>query len=114
MPQTRYNLHRGGGDQTAPLLKSERKEEQTHAKINIGGKVGVDGNFSQIFKRHRPRKNGHSRAPHILQIRMDNEDTWGVKDFKLHGLWSAKMLWEATICAGHEIAEGWFNHPLSW
>ena len=32
MRQTRYNLHRGGGDQTATLLKSESKKEQTHAK----------------------------------------------------------------------------------
>jgi hypothetical protein len=89
--------------------------EQAHAKINIGGMVGTDGNFKQAFKTSRPKKGMRSRAPHVLQLRMDNEGaTWCVKDFKLHRLWDPKMFWEATVCASQEIAEGWFADPLSW
>ena len=29
--------------------------EQSHAKINIGGMAGKDGDFSQLFKKHRCR-----------------------------------------------------------
>jgi len=86
--------------------------EQTHAKINIGGMVGVDGHFSQMFKAHRPRKSGQSRAPFALQLRMDNEgDSWAVKDFKLHTNWGTHQFWQATMSCAIEIAEGWFHEP---
>jgi len=89
--------------------------EQTHAKVNIGGMVGIDGNFSQVFRTHRPRKGGRSRAPHVLQLRMDNEGSvWCVKDFKLHRNWKADDFWKATICVGMQFVEGWFADPLSW
>lgn len=88
--------------------------EQTHAKINIGGMIGSDGDFVQVFRSHRPKKGGRSRAPHALQLRMDNEGgTWCVKDFKLHRLWDPKTFWEATLCASQEIAQGWFINPLA-
>lgn len=88
--------------------------EQAHAKINIGGMLGATGNFSQVFKSQgRAKKGSRSRAPHVLQLRMDNEGgTWCVKDYKLHRLWDPKMFWEATTCAAVEIAEGWFIDPL--
>jgi hypothetical protein len=89
--------------------------EQAHAKINIGGMVGKDGCLSQVFRSHRSRKPGRSRAPHIVQLRMDNEGgTWMVKDFKCHRLFEARQFWQAVVCAGLEIAEGWFTNPLSW
>jgi len=89
--------------------------EQSHAKINIGGMAGKDGDFSQLFKKHRCKKPGQSRASHIIQLRMDNEGgNWSVKDFKCHGKFEGKLFWEMTICAGLEIADGWFNDPLSW
>jgi len=89
--------------------------EQAHAKINIGGMAGKDGNFSQIFKPHRCKKGNKSRASHIIQLRMDNEGgNWSVKDFKCHGLFDGKMFWEMTVCAGLEIADGWFNDSLAW
>eukprot|EP00747_Dinoflagellata_sp_TGD_P021287 gnl/TRDRNA2_/TRDRNA2_128405_c0_seq1.p1 gnl/TRDRNA2_/TRDRNA2_128405_c0~~gnl/TRDRNA2_/TRDRNA2_128405_c0_seq1.p1 ORF type:complete len:517 (-),score=69.61 gnl/TRDRNA2_/TRDRNA2_128405_c0_seq1:193-1590(-) len=89
--------------------------EQAHAKVNIGGMIGADGHFSQVFRTHRAKKPGTSRAPHVLQLRMDNEGTtWSVKDFKCHKLWEPKVFWETTICAGLEIADGWFVNPLSW
>eukprot|EP00928_Gymnodinium_smaydae_P005193 TRINITY_DN11785_c0_g2_i1.p1 TRINITY_DN11785_c0_g2~~TRINITY_DN11785_c0_g2_i1.p1 ORF type:complete len:1479 (-),score=258.43 TRINITY_DN11785_c0_g2_i1:130-4020(-) len=88
--------------------------EQTHAKINIGGMIGSDGHFTQIFKTHRGKKSGESRAPHVLQIRMDNEGgIWSVKDFKLNKLWDPKTFWQATLCASQEIADGWFNDSLT-
>lgn len=89
--------------------------EQAHAKINIGGMAGKDGNFSQIFKTHRCKKGGTSRAPHVIQLRMDNEGgTWTIKDFKCLGKFDGKQFWEMTVCAGLEIADGWYNDPLSW
>jgi hypothetical protein len=87
--------------------------EQTHAKINIGGMVGQDGNFKQHFKYYQGRKPGWSRAGHVLQLRMDNEGgTWCVKDFKMNEHWDAKDFWRATVGAAVEIAEGWFTHAL--
>ncbi|CAK0849640.1 unnamed protein product [Prorocentrum cordatum] len=90
--------------------------EQTHAKINIGGMLGSEGDWAQVFKTSRPRKKGgRSRAQHVLQLRMDNEgDAWCIKDFKLHQHWEPKVFWEATICAAVEIAEGWFVDPMAW
>lgn len=88
--------------------------EQSHAKLNINGMVGVDGNFAQVFKTHRCKKPGWSRAPHVIQLRMDNEGgIFCVKDFKCHQLWDPQTFWEMVICAGLEIADGWFINPLS-
>lgn len=89
--------------------------EQAHAKINIGGMVGSDGNFSQVFKTQRSRKAGRSRAPHVVQLRMDNEGgMWIVKDFKCHKIFEPQQFWTAVICASQEIAQGWFTNPVSW
>jgi hypothetical protein len=92
--------------------------DQFHAKINIGGMVGKDGDFHQIFKPHRSKKPGWSRAPHILQLRMDNEGgNWKVKDYKCHSIIDSKLFWQTAICVGLEIADGWFSNPLhtpSW
>ena len=90
--------------------------EQAHAKINIGGmvgSVGSDGAFSQVFRTARSKKSGWSRAPHVIQLRMDKEGpTWSVKDFKCHQLFDPKKFWESVVCAGLEIADGWFTNPL--
>eukprot|EP00440_Ansanella_granifera_P033574 gb/GFBE01036433.1/.p1 GENE.gb/GFBE01036433.1/~~gb/GFBE01036433.1/.p1 ORF type:complete len:1446 (+),score=313.09 gb/GFBE01036433.1/:1-4338(+) len=88
--------------------------EQAHARINIGGMIGTDGNFSQVFKQHRTRGSSWSRAPYVVQLRMDNEGgIWCAKDFKCHQQLDACDFWTATICAAQEIAEGWFVHALS-
>ena len=76
--------------------------EQAHAKINIGGMAGRIGDFEQIFKKHRVRTGGTSRATHVIQLRMDNEDgIWCVKDFKCHnafdGLASSMTRIETTL-----------------
>lgn len=87
--------------------------EQSHAKINIGGMVGSDGFFSQVFKKHRPKKSSWSKAPHVLQLRMDNEGgIWQVKDFKCHQHLDPRVFWEAVVCAALEIADGWFADAL--
>jgi len=87
--------------------------EQCHAKINLGGEVGTDGNFSQVFRTSRGKKSSWSRAAHILQLRMDSEaGIWIVKDFKFHKLFDAKSFWESTICVASEIADGWFANPV--
>jgi len=89
--------------------------EQAHARINIGGMVGADGSFSQMFKAHRCRKSSWSRASYVIQLRMDNEGgIWCVKDFKCHQMLDAEDFWRATVCAGLEIAEGWFTSPLGY
>jgi len=88
--------------------------EQAHAKVNIGGMLGTEGHFHQHFRTHRPRKPGQSRAPHVLQIRMDKEgETWSVKDFKLHKYWETKMFWEALVCAARAFAQGRFDERIS-
>lgn len=88
--------------------------EQSHAKLNINGMVGTDGNFSQVFKTHRCKKPGWSRAPHVIQLRMDNESgIFCVKDFKCHQFFDPQTFWEMVICAGKEIADGWFINPLA-
>mmetsp|Transcript_39749 Transcript_39749/g.78599 ORF Transcript_39749/g.78599 Transcript_39749/m.78599 type:complete len:1454 (-) Transcript_39749:105-4466(-) len=88
--------------------------EQAHAKVNVGGMLGTDGHFHQLFRTHRPRKPGQSRAPHVLQIRMDNEgEAWSVKDFKLHKYWEAKLFWEALVCAARAFAQGRFDERIS-
>lgn len=88
--------------------------EQHHAKINIGGMFGKDGNFSQIFKTHRCKKSSWSRAPHMIQLRMDNEGgNWKVKDFKIHKNFDGQLFWQMTLCACLEIVDGWFANPLA-
>jgi hypothetical protein len=89
--------------------------EQAHAKINIGGMVGGDGGFSQVFRTLRPKKGGRSRAPHVIQLRMDNEGgLWIVKDFKCHKILDPEQFWKAVLCVSQEIGQGWFTNPLSW
>jgi len=89
--------------------------EQAHAKINIGGMAGSIGNFSQVFKTHRCKKPGQSRAQHVIQLRMDNEGgNWCVKDFKCLARFDGKTFWQMAVCAGLEIVDGWFMNPLSW
>lgn len=89
--------------------------EQAHAKINIGGMVGNDGSFAQVFKTSRPKKAGRSRAPHVVQLRMDNEDgTWIVKDFKCHRIFEPQQFWKAVVCASQEISQGWFTNSVAW
>merc|ERR1712117_194420 len=88
--------------------------EQAHAKINIGGMIGSEGGWTQVFKSAWSRKSSWSRAPHVLQLRMDNEGgIWCVKDFKLHQFWNPQSFWEAVMCIGLEIADGCFNDPLA-
>lgn len=89
--------------------------EQAHAKINIGGMAGRVGDFEQIFKAHRVRPGGKSRAAHIVQLRMDNEDgIWCVKDFKCHNDFDSSRFWEMALSVGLEICDGWFLNPLHW
>lgn len=89
--------------------------EQSHAKINIGGMIGSDGHFTQAFKTGRSSKaSSWSRAPHVLQLRMDNEGgTWCVKDCKCHQILDARVFWQTAICVANEIKEGWFTNPLT-
>merc|ERR1719316_1342113 len=69
--------------------------EQAHAKINIGGMIGSEGGFTQHFRTGRSRDPGRSRAPHVLQLRMDGEGSiWSVKDFKMHGIFDARLFWQ--------------------
>merc|ERR1712232_1067881 len=89
--------------------------EQSHAKINIGGMAGRDGNFVQMFKTHRCKKSSTSRASHVIQLRMDNEGgNWSVKDYKCLGRFDGKRFWEMAICACLEMVDGWFNNPVAW
>lgn len=89
--------------------------EQAHAKINIGGMIGVEGHFVQVFKTMSSKKGSTSRAPHVLQLRMDNEGgIWAVKDCKIHNELTPSDFWRAVICVGKEIADGWFTDPLGF
>lgn len=87
--------------------------EQAHARINIGGMIGTDGNFSQLFRTARGRDPGWSRAAYMIQLRMDNEGgIWCVKDFKCHEFLDPATFWRAAICVAQEIAEGCFANPV--
>mmetsp|Transcript_78171 Transcript_78171/g.121958 ORF Transcript_78171/g.121958 Transcript_78171/m.121958 type:complete len:1461 (+) Transcript_78171:78-4460(+) len=89
--------------------------DQFHARINLGGEIGKDGDFQQLFKEHRSKKPGWSRATYILQLRMDSEGgNWKVKDYKCHQLIDSTLFWQTAICVGLEIADGWFTSPLSY
>ncbi|CAJ1354092.1 unnamed protein product [Effrenium voratum] len=89
--------------------------EQAHARINIGGMIGTDGQFTQLFRSPRGgREPGWSRAPYVIQLRMDNEGgIWCVKDFKCHQMLDASSYWTSVVCAAQEIAEGCFTNPLA-
>jgi hypothetical protein len=88
--------------------------EQAHAKINIGGMAGRIGDFEQIFKEHRCRPGGRSRATHVIQLRMDNEaGIWCVKDFKCHNDLDGLRFWEMALSVGVEVCDGWFLNALS-
>eukprot|EP00439_Symbiodinium_sp_Y106_P031624 s1175_g3.t2 len=77
--------------------------EQAHARINIGGMIGTDGDFTQVFKSSRCRSSAWSRAPYVIQLRMDNEGgIWCVKDFKCHEFVDPTKFWTAAVCIGRE------------
>jgi len=87
--------------------------EQAHARINIGGMIGTDGDFTQVFKSSRCRSSAWSRAPYVIQLRMDNEGgIWCVKDFKCHEFVDPTKFWTAAVCIGREVAEGAYTNPV--
>ncbi|CAE7286407.1 agiA [Symbiodinium natans] len=87
--------------------------EQAHARINIGGMIGKDGDFTQVFKTSHSRSSAWSRAPYVIQLRMDNEGgIWCVKDFKCHEFVDPTTFWTAAVCIGKEIAEGAYTNPV--
>lgn len=91
-----------------------RSTEQAHARLNIGGMIGTDGNFVQLFKTGRGRDPSWSRAPYVIQLRMDNEGgIWCVKDFKCHEFLDPTTFWRAAVAAAQEIAEGNFTTPVA-
>eukprot|EP00435_Cladocopium_sp_Y103_P054863 s86_g18.t1 len=91
-----------------------RSTEQAHARLNIGGMIGTDGNFVQLFKTGRGRDPSWSRAPYVIQLRMDNEGgIWCVKDFKCHEFLDPTTFWRAAVGAAQEIAEGNFTTPVA-
>ncbi|CAE7722515.1 unnamed protein product [Symbiodinium sp. CCMP2592] len=78
--------------------------EQAHARINIGGMIGKDGDFTQVFKSSRCRSSAWSRAPYVIQLRMDNEGgIWCVKDFKCHEFVDPTKFWTADE-SGHRLS----------
>jgi len=87
--------------------------QQAHARINIGGMIGKDGDFTQVFKTSRSRSAAWSRAPYVIQLRMDNEGgIWCVKDFKCHEFVDPRTFWTSAVCIGREIAEGAYTNPV--
>ena len=90
-----------------------RSTEQAHARLNIGGMIGTDGNFAQLFKTGHGRDPFWSQANYVIQMRMDNEGgIWCVKDFKCHEFLDPATFWRAAVGAAQEIAEGNFNTPI--
>ena len=91
-----------------------RSTEQAHARINIGGMIGTDGHFVQLFKSAGTgREAGWSRAPYMIQLRMDNEGgIWCVKDFKCHEFLDPTTFWRATVAVAQDIATGKYTNPL--
>ena len=101
-------------DITHGRFRRPGSNEQAHARINIGGMAGSIGDFSQVFKTSKGKNSSWSRAPYIIQLRMDNEGgIWCVKDFKCHQMIEAYLFWQTVVCVGLELSDGCFTNPVA-
>eukprot|EP00930_Biecheleria_cincta_P045226 TRINITY_DN31177_c0_g1_i1.p1 TRINITY_DN31177_c0_g1~~TRINITY_DN31177_c0_g1_i1.p1 ORF type:complete len:1417 (+),score=245.79 TRINITY_DN31177_c0_g1_i1:108-4358(+) len=101
-------------DITHGRFRRPGSNEQAHARINIGGMAGTVGDFSQVFKTSKSKTSSWSRAPYIIQLRMDNEGgIWCAKDFKCHQILEASHFWQTVVCVGMELSDGCFTNPVA-
>ena len=95
-------------DITHGRFRRPGSNEQAHARINIGGMAESISDFSQVFKTN------WSRAPYIIQLRMDNEGgIWCVKDFKCHQMIEAYLFWQTVVYVGLELSDGCCTNPVA-